>query len=65
LALANAAQTFPVTGAALWGATEVVLPPELAGRRYRDCFSGETLTLGESLHLNEAQDCWRVLLACG
>lgn len=27
LALANATRAFPVTGAALWGATEVVLPP--------------------------------------
>ncbi len=65
LALANATRAFPVTGAALWGATEVVLPPDLAGRSYKDCFSGETLVLGESLQLSDAQDCWRVLLACG
>jgi len=65
LAFASAAQTFPLTGAALWGDTEVVLPAELAGRRYQDCFSGEIVIPGESLKLHDAQDCWRVLLACG
>ncbi|MEG1211678.1 MAG: malto-oligosyltrehalose synthase [Leclercia sp.] len=65
LTFAVADQTFPVSGAALWCATEIVLPASIAGRRYRDCFSGETGILSERLQLDDTQNCWRVLLACG
>lgn len=64
LAFDAARDTFPVSGAALWAQTEVILPAGLANRRYRDCFSGEILLLNESLQLATTRDCWRVLLAC-
>jgi len=64
LAFDAAHDAFPVSGAALWAQTEVILPAGLANRRYRDCFSGEILLLNESLQLATTRDCWRVLLAC-
>lgn len=64
LAFDAAHDAFPVSGAALWAQTDVILPTGLANRRYRDCFSGEILLLNESLQLATTRDCWRVLLAC-
>lgn len=64
LAFDAAHDAFPVSGAALWAQTDVILPAGLANRRYRDCFSGEILLLNESLQLATTRDCWRVLLAC-
>lgn len=52
------------TGNTLWAQTSIALPDSLAGRRYRDLFSGEELQLGDNLDLASAQWCWRVLLAC-
>lgn len=52
------------TGNTLWAQTSIALPDALAGRRYRDLFSGEELQLSDNLDLASAQWCWRVLLAC-
>jgi maltooligosyltrehalose synthase len=34
---------------AVWGATEFALPPGSGGKRFRNIFTGETFTAGQSL----------------
>ena len=56
---------FGVTGnETLWVNTRVAIPDELAGKRYRDLFSGESRLLQETLDLTSEKGCVLVLLTC-
>lgn len=56
---------FGVTGnETLWVNTTVAIPDELAGKRYRDLFSGESRLLQETLDLTSEKGCVLVLLTC-
>jgi len=48
----------------LWGNTTVAIPEALAGKRYRDLFSGESRMLQETLDLTSEKGCVLVLLTC-
>ncbi|KUQ86511.1 MULTISPECIES: malto-oligosyltrehalose synthase [Enterobacter cloacae complex] len=48
----------------LWVNTTVAIPEELAGKRYRDLFSGESRILQETLDLTPEKGCVLVLLTC-
>ena len=48
----------------LWVNTTVAIPAELAGKRYRDLFSGESRILQETLDLTSEKGCVLVLLTC-
>ena len=48
-----------------WAATEIVLPDELAHRRYRNVLSGETIDLTDRISLETLNNYWALaLLAC-
>lgn len=48
-----------------WAATEIVLPDELAHRRYRDVLSGDEFTLSDRITLETFNHYWALaLLAC-
>lgn len=56
---------FDVTdNATLWANTTVAIPQELAGKRYRDLFTGERRRLPETLDLTSEKGCLLVLLTC-
>lgn len=56
---------FDVTdNATLWANTTVAIPQELAGKHYRDLFTGERRRLPETLDLTSAKGCLLVLLTC-
>lgn len=56
---------FDVTdNAALWANTTVAIPQELAGKHYRDLFTGERRLLPETLDLTSEKGCLLVLLTC-
>ncbi|EKS6648401.1 malto-oligosyltrehalose synthase [Enterobacter hormaechei] len=56
---------FDVTdNATLWANTTVAIPQELAGKRYRDLFTGERRRLAETLDLTSEKGCLLVLLTC-
>ena len=38
---------------AIWGDSEIALPPEAIGRRLHNVFTGESLTAGESILCRE------------
>ncbi len=48
----------------LWVNTMVAIPDELAGKRYRDLFSGESRILQKTLDLTSEKGCVLVLLTC-
>lgn len=48
----------------LWTNTTVALPAELAGKRYRDLFTGESRLLQDTLDLTSETGCLVVLLTC-
>ena len=48
----------------LWVNTTVAIPDELAGKRYRDLFSGESRILQKTLDLTSEKGCVLVLLTC-
>lgn len=58
-----AAQKLPVAYEKLWADTALSLPESLAGRRYRDAFSGESRVLKESMKFNAVNACLLVLIA--
>ncbi|HBV5204537.1 TPA: malto-oligosyltrehalose synthase [Enterobacter hormaechei] len=56
---------FDVTdNATLWANTTVAIPQELAGKHYRDLFTGERRRLPETLDLTSEKGCLLVLLTC-
>ena len=56
---------FDVTdNALLWANTIVAIPQELAGKHYRDLFTGERRLLPETLDLTSEKGCLLVLLTC-
>lgn len=56
---------FDVTdNAMLWANTTVAIPQELAGKHYRDLFTGERRLLPETLDLTSEKGCLLVLLTC-
>lgn len=56
---------FDVTdNATLWANTTVAIPEELAGKHYRDLFTGERRRLPETLDLTSEKGCLLVLLTC-
>ena len=58
-------RVFDVTdNATLWANTTVAIPQELAGKRYRDLFTGERRRLPETLDLTSEKGCLLVLLTC-
>ncbi|MHA0876153.1 malto-oligosyltrehalose synthase [Enterobacter pasteurii] len=48
----------------LWVNTTLAIPQELAGKRYRDLFTGESRVLHETLDLTSEKGCLLVLLTC-
>lgn len=48
----------------LWVNTTLAIPQELAGKRYRDLFTGESRVLHETLDLTSEKGCMLVLLTC-
>jgi len=56
---------FDVTdNATLWANTTVAIPQELAGKHYRDLFTGGRRRLPETLDLTSEKGCLLVLLTC-
>ena len=56
---------FDVTdNAMLWANTTVAIPQELAGKYYRDLFTGKRRLLPETLDLTSEKGCLLVLLTC-
>src|SRR5690606_27679497 len=56
---------FDVTdNAMLWANTTVAIPQELAGKHYRDLFTGERRLLPETLDLTSEKGCLLVLVTC-
>ena len=47
---------------AVWGESELLLPPEAAGRRWRNIFTGEVFAAGVTLLCREAFACFPVAL---
>ncbi|SAI07116.1 maltooligosyl trehalose synthase [Enterobacter cloacae] len=48
----------------LWANTTVAIPQALAGKHYRDLFTGERRLLPETLDLTSEKGCLLVLLTC-
>lgn len=52
------------THEALWANTTIAIPDALAGKRYRDSFTGESRVLQETLDVTSETGCLMVLLTC-
>lgn len=52
------------THEALWANTTIAIPDALAGKRYRDLFTGESRVLQETLDVTSETGCLMVLLTC-
>lgn len=61
----NPQQNLETPPSARWAATEIVLPDELAHRRYRDVLSGQEITLTDRITLETLNNYWALaLFAC-